>query len=86
MTLPPFAVLMAGRDDTQSLLLDVEGKFDNVNLVVGGVAGFLGSFTGGFGGLTPLFVLATALVTLLDFLAAFPEFFGGLLDLTESLK
>ena len=36
MTLPPFAVLMAGWDDTQSLLLDVEGKFDNVNLVVGG--------------------------------------------------
>ena len=44
----------------------------------GGLAGFLSSLSGGFGGLTPLSVLATALVALLDFLAAFPEFLGGL--------
>ena len=36
------------------------------------------TFDGDGGGLTPLSVLATALVALLDFLAAFPEFLGGL--------
>ena len=36
------------------------------------------TFDGDGGGLTPLSVLATALVALPDFLAAFPEFLGGL--------
>ena len=35
------------------------------------------TFDGDGGGLTPLSVLATALVALPDFLAAFPEVLGG---------